>query len=244
MGNRHTAAGKRTGVVSVVDGKTAMVRVRFDDIADANGEPVVSHWIQVAHRRVFGDREYWMPDVGEQVLIDFDVRGIETAYSLGGVYSTEDPPPVTDPNKHHVQYKDGTFREYDRKQHLLTIKISGEDLKDEEGEGDGASPRDGSGGDGGGKGGKVDIFIEETTDVYSKGKITIKTDADVLVQAEGKVDVIAKKDVTVKTDANATVEAQGDVSVKCRNYKVEASGDIEMTAGGSMKLDASFIDIG
>lgn len=268
MGNifQGSKQAVRTGFVSSLNPEKGTIKVKFDDVRDVDDNPIISHDIQVGFRRAYGDRSYWMPDIDEQVVVIHDGRGIETAYSLGAVYSDKHPPPVTDPNKCHVAFRDGTTFEYDRKEHALAIRISGEAFQEDEAKED-ADAREGNNSDNEGngegdgeKGGTVDVYVEETItvhangditvttdanvrieaegkiDIIAKDNITVKSDADILVQAEGKIDAVAKGDITAKTDANLTAEAQGNATVK-------AQGNIDLDAGGNMTLKAQSIDI-
>lgn len=250
MGNLRNDATVifRSGIVTSVDEKKATVRAKFPDLKKPDGEPLVSFDMQVVRSRAFGDREYWMPDIDEQVFCVFLGNGIERGFVLGGIYSTEDPPPVTDRNKHHIVYRDDSYWEYDRKEHKLSLRISGKSLENDENETNGGAERARSGdanGDGEGeRGGKVDVFVEETIDIYAKGNITVKTDADILIQAEGKMDVIVKKDVTVKTEANVIVEAGGDVKVKAGGaIDMNADGEINIKASGNVNIKGSKINL-
>ena len=40
---------------------------------------------------------------------------------VGAVYSGADTPPVSDPNKFMIRFKDGALLEYDRVSHTLTV---------------------------------------------------------------------------------------------------------------------------
>lgn len=82
---------------------------------------MVSHDLAIIYPCTQDIKFYWMPDVGSQVLCVFDPEGLENGYVLGCFYSSEDKPPVTDPNKTHIKYKDGTTIDYDMKQKKLTV---------------------------------------------------------------------------------------------------------------------------
>ncbi len=257
MGNVITSAKglTRTGFVTSIDPVKVTARVEFPDWVMDDGESVVSYDLQVVQDRAYGDQSYWMPDIGEQVRVTFQGNGIETGFIERAVYSEKHPPPVTDPNKRHVRYKDGAWFEYDRKIHTFEIRISGEPLQDGEEQG-GQS----GGAAGGEKGGKVIVYIEETYDTFAKGTITVKTEADILVEAEGKIDVIAKRDVsvksdakvnvtakddvTVKTEASATVQAEKDITLKASgNITLNSNGNIELKAGGNVSVKGTFVDL-
>ncbi|MZP49315.1 phage baseplate assembly protein V, partial [Escherichia coli] len=66
------------------------------------------------------NKDYWLPDIGEQVEVLLDDNG-EDGVVLGAVYSSVDTPPVTDKDKRYVRFSDEAAIEYDRKQHQLTV---------------------------------------------------------------------------------------------------------------------------
>jgi phage baseplate assembly protein V len=110
----------RVGRVSSINSANATVRVVFED-----RENMVSYDLPVIVRQSMSNKEYWMPDVGEQVLCLFLPNGNAQGFCLGSFYSDEDQPPVDDPNKWHVRFEDGTSIEYDRDSHTLTADVKG-----------------------------------------------------------------------------------------------------------------------
>lgn len=105
----------RTGIVQAQDPATARVRVRFPDRDD-----VVSWWLPVIIPKSQGDKVYWLPDVGEQVVVLMDEHD-EYGAVVGAIFSEIDAPPsgMTE-DKFHVTFRDGTAVEYDRAAHALT----------------------------------------------------------------------------------------------------------------------------
>lgn len=109
----------RRGIVVAVDEKTAKVRVKFPDL-----DNMVSYWLPVVIHKTHRDKHYWLPDIGELVIVLSDEDGDYTqGYVLGAIYNSEDPPPIQDRNKHYIRYSDGTEIEYDRETHTLKVNI-------------------------------------------------------------------------------------------------------------------------
>lgn len=104
----------RLGFVSDRDPQKARVRVRFPDLMDRDGRPLVSWWLPVVTHKTHDDRVYWMPDVGEHVVVAFFRHGIEDGVVLGAIYDDTRTPPVTDPDVAHCSRRDGTRLEHDR----------------------------------------------------------------------------------------------------------------------------------
>ncbi len=106
-------------VVSVQDA-AGTVRVRLPDSGNMVSQP-----LPVLVRKSQDDKDYWLPDVGEQVLCVFLPTGLEEGFVLGSFYQKVDAPPVTSRDKWRRQFKDGTYLEYDRGSHELTAHIAG-----------------------------------------------------------------------------------------------------------------------
>ncbi len=107
-------------VVSVQDA-AGTVRVTLPDAGNMVSQP-----LPVLVRTVQDNKDYGMPDVGEQVLCVFLPLGLEQGFALGAFYQNVDKPPVTDRNKRHLAFKDGTYFEYDRSAHKLTVAVQGD----------------------------------------------------------------------------------------------------------------------
>jgi phage baseplate assembly protein V len=111
----------RRGIVVAVDEKTARVRVQMPDL-----DGIVSNWLPVLHHKTHQDKAYWMPDIGEYVIVAFDEEGEHSdGYVLGAIYNEADKPPTASKDKYFVRFNDGTEIEYDRQQHNLRISVKG-----------------------------------------------------------------------------------------------------------------------
>ena len=111
----------RVGKVVAVDEKTAKVRVELED-----ADKVITYWLPVVVQKAQDDKFYWLPDIGELVLVGFLDYGIEQGFVLGSIYNQQDKPPVASKDKMHIQFKDGTVIEYDRNTHKLLIHSVGD----------------------------------------------------------------------------------------------------------------------
>lgn len=85
------------------------VRVRMEDAdcVDTFKLPVLVHKTRC-------DKQWWLPDLGEQVVCVFLPLGLEIGFVLGSFYSLQDLPPVDSPDKAHLRFLDGGWLEYDR----------------------------------------------------------------------------------------------------------------------------------
>ncbi|MFD2089555.1 phage baseplate assembly protein V [Brevibacillus brevis] len=77
--------------------------------------------MDILSRGSFLLKDYWLPDVNEQVWCLFLPTGNADGIILGSTYNQEDLVPIKNKNKRHIRFGDGTFIDYDRETHTLTI---------------------------------------------------------------------------------------------------------------------------
>lgn len=110
----------RVGIVNSIDPQKGTARVRFPDDDD-----VISYDLQVLHRNTYRNKDYNMPDVGEDVLCLFLANGLADGFILGSIYAGEVTPPEATENKRTVVFSDDTKVSYDRDVHNLSVEIAG-----------------------------------------------------------------------------------------------------------------------
>lgn len=110
----------RLGIVTSVQEKKGTVRVKLPD-----ADNLITKELSVLFTRTSENKSYDMPDIDEQVVCLFLPNGMEQGFVIGSVYSKSDPVPVSNSNKKHYVFKDGTWMEYDRKAHKMTINVKG-----------------------------------------------------------------------------------------------------------------------
>lgn len=107
----------QAGVVCEVNHKGGVCRVSFGSR--------VSSWSPWIMERCGKDKEYWHPDIGEQVLYLSPYGDGSEGYVLMGVMSNKMPLPAeADADRHVVEYGDGSRILVDRKEHLVEIRDS------------------------------------------------------------------------------------------------------------------------
>lgn len=110
----------KIGEVSSIDPASCTARVIFDD-----ENSIVSYDLPVMQRNSFGNKDYQMPDVGEDVLCLFRGNGFEDGVVIGSFYAGEIAPPESTADRRTIVFKDGTRVCYDRAAHVLSINIEG-----------------------------------------------------------------------------------------------------------------------
>ncbi len=116
--DRRLANIVRLGTVEEADYAQARVRIRCGDM--------LTGWLPWLTGRAGKDRDWWAPDLGEQVMVLSPSGDPLQGAVLFGVYQDSAPQPETDVNKRTVVFEDGTTVTYDRKNHKLDVLIKGD----------------------------------------------------------------------------------------------------------------------
>ena len=115
----------RVGTVSSVNAAAGTVRVAF-----AAQDKMVTYELPVLTRGSKNNKDYWLPDVDEQVLCLFlpnvSGRGVCEGFVLGTFYSSVDAPVEGSVDVHAFKFGDGSAIKHDRNSGKLTINVKGD----------------------------------------------------------------------------------------------------------------------
>lgn len=198
----------KIGEVSSIDPSACTARVIFDDEGS-----IVSYDLPVMQRNSFGNKDYQMPDVGEDVLCLFRGNGFEDGVIIGSFYAGEVAPPESNTDRRTIVFKDGTRVCYDRAAHVLSINIEGTSI----------------------------VFDRQTGTITVPSSVTVNC-ATATVNASGSVkidtpDTSMTGNLTVEGlitgNGGLTVKGGGGVVADCDiklNGRMDATDDV--TAGG------------
>ena len=113
----------RVGTVSSVNA-AGTVRVAFNAQDD-----MVTYELPVVTHGSKSNKDYWLPDVDEQVLCLFlpnvSGRGVCEGFVLGTFYSSVDAPVESSVDVHAFKFGDGSVVKHDRSTGKLTINATG-----------------------------------------------------------------------------------------------------------------------
>lgn len=117
--SRQFAPPFRVGIVTAQQlSPFQAVRVQFPD-----RDNVQSWWLPIVQPKAQDDKVFWIPDVGEQVVVLMDEHD-ENGAVVGAIPSNVDTPPGwASANMFGVQFSDGTIIRYDRGAHALTATV-------------------------------------------------------------------------------------------------------------------------
>ncbi|ENT4126260.1 phage baseplate assembly protein V, partial [Salmonella enterica] len=82
-----------TGTVSDIDEKNVRVRVRLPGKNNLR-----TWWLDVLQHNTQNNKDYWLPDIGEQVRLLLDEHA-EDGVVLGSTYNAQDRPVIADRDK-------------------------------------------------------------------------------------------------------------------------------------------------
>lgn len=112
----------KEGTVTAVYPERHSVRCEF---ADKDG--LISAELPVLTSWAFANKMYHMPDVGEMVVCLFasNADNTGTGWVIGSRFHDNSPPKVSKQDISRIDFKDGTFIQYDRAKHELQINCTG-----------------------------------------------------------------------------------------------------------------------
>lgn len=103
------------GRISEIDPARGVARVDFDGAG--------TDWIPWTTTRAGGDRTYWCPEVGEQVVVAAVGGDLGNAAIIGCLFQDAHPEAADNADTHRTIYKDGAVVEYDRAGHNYLVDI-------------------------------------------------------------------------------------------------------------------------
>ena len=113
----------RVGIVSSTTPEQNTVRVVFED-----KDNLVSSDLRILHIGSAGNKFFWMPDVGDEVVCLFPTNDENycDGFIIGCLFNEKQKPNAKSQDVTRLDFQDGTFIEYDRKSHKLQIECVGE----------------------------------------------------------------------------------------------------------------------
>lgn len=108
----------RFGKISAVDASKAMYQVTFDE------DQLVTDWIFANQKNTLFNKSESGYDLDEHVSCLMD-ENCENGVILGAIYDEENLPEVGNEDLTRIEYKDGSFIQFDRAAKKLTISCEG-----------------------------------------------------------------------------------------------------------------------
>ena len=164
------AAELRVGIVKEVLPDKGKAIVTFPQYDDQD-----SYELSVLQANTLKNKHFHMPDVDEQVYVLMD-EDAEDGCILGAIYSEADPPNQTEADVYAMEFEDKTAIKYDRKAHLMTVKMADETELSYDGENHALKIKVTSGG-------SVEIEAEGPVSVSSAEAMTFKAAQSIALES-------------------------------------------------------------
>jgi len=107
----------RVGTIGETDYPAGKVKVHCDGI--------VTGWLPWLTRRAGGDRDWWAPEPGEQVLVIAPSGELTAAFALPALYSDLCPEPAASADVHTIHYANGDSFTHNRADGSCSIQCAG-----------------------------------------------------------------------------------------------------------------------
>ncbi len=179
----------RIGEVSSVDYAKGTARVAFDDY-----DSIISYDLPVLQPNTFKNKDYRMPDIGEDVLCIFLPNGTAEGFIVGSFYAGEVTPPESSGDFRTVKFSDGTIIKYDRAKHELTAEIDKTKI----------------------------VANRENVLVNVPNSVIVTAESDVTVNAKNKVTVSGSNNVEVNTKT-AVINADTAYTLTSQSATINAA---------------------
>lgn len=185
------------------------VRVKFPE-----RDNIVSYWLPLSVRSSQDDKDFWMPDIGEQVLCLMDEHD-ENGAVLGAIYSNVDTPVGwAAVGVRGFQASDGAVVTYNRNTHVLTAQLP-----------NGAAVTVTTG-----QGSKVVLGADGTALLQDAAGAYVKCENTGVVQINGNLAVAG----TISTTAGAWGDGHGTIT-----GNVTATGEVTAKSGTGASVGLS-----
>ncbi|WP_106830235.1 type VI secretion system Vgr family protein [Parabacteroides pacaensis] len=190
--------------------KLGRIRVQFpwQEIQD---KKMKTPWLRIAVPYAGkGKGLHFIPEIGEEVMVGFEMNNAERPYIIGSLYNGGEGKPdevwatskeengtdnnikaIRTRNGHTVLFNDkgdaGLIEIYDSKDNTYHITLSADDKK---------------------------------ITIYSAGEIEVKAESDINISSKGAIDIDADGDIDINSKGNISMVAQKEVSIQASKVKV------------------------
>ena len=199
------------------------IRVQFDWQAELD-EDMMTPWIRIAQPYAGAGKGFsFIPEIGEEVMVDFEGGNAEKPYVKGMLFNGIDDPDsawlvdgnsenrikaIRTRNGHtieiHDNYEGGYIRIYDNKKENYVLTLSTD---------------------------------EQLIKLESKGNIELRADKNIIMRAGHSIKVKAGSNIKTEAGKNITISAEEDYYNKSgKNFGVWAEGDMAYATDNNMAV--------
>ncbi|WP_289171590.1 phage baseplate assembly protein V [uncultured Parasutterella sp.] len=195
--DRNMAVLKLGEVVEVLPDQ-CKARVVFDE-----DDSIVSDPLPIVIPNSIENRDFHLPDVGEDVLCLFGSAGLEDGFILGSIYAGEVVPPSSSADVRMVEFADGSKFTFDRSASTFEIEIGSTRIKLDRDSVNVEAPQ------------RVSVTSDQAVDIEGAAVVNIKTPTlnlnvgGTIMQLNGSSATITSQDLTFRGNVSMT----GNLSV-------------------------------
>ena len=194
--------------------KLGRIRVQFP-WQEIQSKDMKTPWLRIAVPYAGpGKGQQFVPEIGEEVMVGFEMNNAERPYIIGSLYNGGNGKPddswavskeeegtsnnikaIRSRNGHTILFNDkgdaGLLEIYDNKNNAYHITLSADEKK---------------------------------ITIYSAGNVEVVAKNNINVSADGNIDVIAKGDIGVNADGNIGIKSKGNISMEAKKeVSIQAS---------------------
>ncbi len=123
MNSYRQAEIERRNQIKEIKGKVIEADYEKGLYRVSDGQGFESGWLPLKTNRAGGDQSYMALDMGEQVTIECSNGDPSQAHIVGSFYNNDSEQPSSSPDKHIMQYKNGTKIEHDRDNDSILVHL-------------------------------------------------------------------------------------------------------------------------
>ncbi|MEA3309351.1 MAG: VgrG-related protein [Chloroflexota bacterium] len=218
-------------------------------------EELESDWIRMAAPGAGKERGFYLiPEIDDEVLVAFEHGDIHSPYVLGGLWNGKDAAPKKsdqvvaagvvnerlwqsrsghlvllgdEDGKEQIVIRDKTGKNeiiIDSKENTLTINVAGDYTVASKGASSSTS--------------------DKTTELTSKGHMTLKADGGSNVTVQGtKIIIKGQSAVEIQATGNLTLKANGKLALQGTQVSIQGQAMTEVKSAGMLQLQGSLVKI-
>lgn len=195
--------------------KLGRVKLKYPWLSDE----IESDWARIVTPMSGNQMGFFMlPEVGDEVLVGFQMGLMDYPYVLGSLWNGQDKPPAgNDDGKNNFRFIKS------RSGHIIRLDDT-----------DGSE--------------KIEILDKSAKNTIvidtAKNTITINADADITIQsASGKL-ILKGKGIELTSEDSVKIDAKSGVEVNSKAaVKVQATGNMDLKASGNTTIKGSMVNI-
>lgn len=215
-------------VVQTHDDPDELGRIQVRLSYHADSEPIWMRMLTPHSGKEHG--VYFLPEVGDEVLVGFEGNNAEHPYVMGCLYNGKDKPPHVPDEKNTlktIKTRSGLKIEFNDEDKIFTIETPGENtivLDDKE---------------------KSIIIADQNGNKITMGTsgITIDSCKDLILKAPGNVNITAKMNIDLKATADANMSAVNIAHKADAAFSAKGNATAELSASGQTTLKGAMVMI-